>query len=163
MEIGIGPSREIPKVQTVGDKADFAALVPHHIEVHFPAVGKPHCPARLKFRPARSAWHAHRERLFRVKYARPRHLFQGIAKTHLRVLERKGADRIALSLPDYGSLRNLLHDDVIVDVHIEEASVLVDIIGQLGRAEDIERFLSVDLTREHENARQSRDVVGVHV
>jgi hypothetical protein len=79
------------------------------------------------------------------------------------VSERKGADRIAFTIPDGGALRNFLHDNVVVDVHVEDAPVLFDIIGQLWRAKDIERLLSVHLTRQHENARQPCDVVRVHV
>jgi hypothetical protein len=79
---------------------------------------------------------------------------------------REGANMKTRTLVDrlrLPRLRRLLHDNLVVDVHLEDVSTELDELFDSRRADNVERFVPLDLSRKHKNTRESRDVIGVCV
>jgi len=58
---------------------------------------------------------------------------------------------------------NFLHDNFIVDVHIQHTAVSFDIFGNLRRPDNVERIVPVHLRRKHQEAGNTRNMIGVGV
>jgi hypothetical protein len=81
--------------------------------------------------------------------ARTHGLLKRKAITSLRVPQGKRTNGKIVLLPQHTGLIDFFDDDLIIYVHIERSSALLDIFSDFWRAKNVERLVAVHLAIQH--------------